>query len=82
MVAISQPWYNGSYTIAAKPIKTLESHYTMIQFLIIEYIHIENVVYIKYRYHNVQFMPTPCPILRGRGVPTKNAFLGGVMDII
>ena len=34
MVAISQPWYNGSYTIAAKPIKTLESHYTMIQFLI------------------------------------------------
>ena len=38
MVAISQPWYNGSYTIAAKPIKTLESHYTMIQFLIIVYI--------------------------------------------
>ena len=36
MVAISQLWYNGSYTIAAKPIKTLESHYTMIQFLIIE----------------------------------------------
>ena len=34
MVAISQLWYNGSYTIAAKPIKTLESHYTMIQFLI------------------------------------------------
>ena len=27
-------WYNGSYTIAAKPIKTLELHYTMIQFLI------------------------------------------------
>ena len=35
MVAISRPWYNGSYTIAAKPIKTLEFHYTMIQFLII-----------------------------------------------
>ena len=35
MVAISQLWYNGSYTIAAKPIKMLESHYTMIQFLII-----------------------------------------------
>ena len=35
MVAISQLWYNGSYTIAAQPIKTLESHYTMIQFLII-----------------------------------------------
>ena len=34
MVAISRVWYNGSYTIAAKPIKTLELHYTMIQFLI------------------------------------------------
>ena len=34
MDAISRVWYNGSYTIAAKPIKTLESHYTMIQFLI------------------------------------------------
>ena len=32
--AISRVWYNGSYTIAAKPIKTLELHYTMIQFLI------------------------------------------------
>ena len=27
-------YYPGSYTIAAKPIKTLELHYTMIQFLI------------------------------------------------
>ena len=35
MEAISRIWYNGSYTIAAKPIKTLELHYTMIQFLII-----------------------------------------------
>ena len=35
MDAISRIWYNGSYTIAAKPIKTLELHYTMIQFLII-----------------------------------------------
>ena len=35
MDAISRVWYNGSYTIAAKPIKTLELHYTMIQFLII-----------------------------------------------
>ena len=34
MVAISRVWYNGSYTTAAKPIKTLELHYTMIQFLI------------------------------------------------
>ena len=32
--AISWVWYNGSYTIASKPIKTLELHYTMIQFLI------------------------------------------------
>ena len=35
MDTISRVWYNGSYTIAAKPIKTLELHYTMIQFLII-----------------------------------------------
>ena len=28
-------WYNGSYTIIAKPIKTLELHYEMSQFLII-----------------------------------------------
>ena len=34
MDAISRVWYNGSYTIAAKPIKTLELHYTVIQFLI------------------------------------------------
>ena len=33
MVAISRPWYNSSYTMAAKPIKSLELHYTMIQFL-------------------------------------------------
>ena len=36
MVAFSWAWYNGSYTIAAKPIKSLELHYTMIQFLIIK----------------------------------------------
>ena len=34
MVSISWAWYNGSYTMAAKPIKLLELHYTMIQFLI------------------------------------------------
>ena len=34
MDAISRVWYIP-YTIAAKPIKTLELHYTMIQFLII-----------------------------------------------
>ena len=34
MDAISRVWCNGSYTIAAKPIKTLELHYAMIQFLI------------------------------------------------
>ena len=30
MVAISRAWYNGSYTMTAKPIKCLELHYTMI----------------------------------------------------
>ena len=28
-------WYNSSYTIMAKPIKTLELHYPIIYFLII-----------------------------------------------
>ena len=27
MVVISRAWYNGSYTMAAKPIKFLEFHY-------------------------------------------------------
>ena len=34
MVAISRAWYNGSYIMAAKPIKFLKLHYKMIQFLI------------------------------------------------
>ena len=33
-------WYNGSYTMMAKPMKSLELHYQMIQFLIIPIIHI------------------------------------------
>ena len=35
MVAFSWAWYNGSYTMASKPIKSLELHYTMVRFLII-----------------------------------------------
>ena len=46
MVAISRPWYNGSYTMAAKPIKSLELHYTMIQVLIILYILIFRLIFI------------------------------------
>ena len=42
MVAISRAWYNGSYTMAAKPIKSLELHYTMIQFLIIRDIRVQS----------------------------------------
>ena len=38
MVANSRTWYNGSYTMATKPIKSLELHYTMNQFLIISII--------------------------------------------
>ena len=34
VVTISLELYNGSYTMAAKPIQSLELHYTMIQFLI------------------------------------------------
>ena len=33
MVSISQAWYNDSYTMAAKPMKFLELHRTMVQFL-------------------------------------------------
>ena len=29
MVSISRAWYNGSYTMAAKPIKTVELRYTI-----------------------------------------------------
>ena len=32
-------WYNGSYTMMAKPMKSLELHYPMIQFLITVLIH-------------------------------------------
>jgi len=32
---IWRAWYSGSYTMATKPIKYLELHYTMTQFLII-----------------------------------------------
>ena len=31
---IRRAWYNGSYTMMAKPIRALELHYPMIQFLI------------------------------------------------
>ena len=46
MVSISRVWYNCSYTMAAKPIKSLELHYTMIQFLINIYIMQISFVYI------------------------------------
>ena len=35
-INIWRAWYNGSYTMMAKPIRALELHYPMIQFLIIE----------------------------------------------
>ena len=47
MDAISRVWYNGSYTIAAKPIKTLELHYTMIQFLIKKQLYNTSLWYTK-----------------------------------
>ena len=45
MAAISRAWYYGSYTMAAKPIKCLQLHYTMIQFLIITIIPRKHVEY-------------------------------------
>ena len=32
---IWRAWYNGSYTLMLKPIRALELHYPMIQFLVI-----------------------------------------------
>ena len=32
-VLVWRAWYNGSYTMMAKPITTLELHYPMIKFL-------------------------------------------------
>ena len=34
IVAVSLTWYNGSYTMVAEPIKYLELHYSMTQFLV------------------------------------------------
>ena len=50
MVAFSWAWYNGSYTMAAKPIKSLELHYTMIQFLITSNIWTVNVYFSSQKY--------------------------------
>ena len=35
MVTTSRVWYNGSYAMTAKPIKSLELQYTMIQSLMV-----------------------------------------------
>ena len=37
---IWRAWHNGSHTMTAKPIRALELHYPMIQFLIIAYINL------------------------------------------
>ena len=47
MVAISRACYNGSYTMAAKPIKSLELHYTMIQFLITRFTQLSTTFFHK-----------------------------------
>ena len=49
LVSISEAWYNGSYTMAAKPIKSL--YYKMIQFLISNVIILCNVLHTHY-YNN------------------------------
>ena len=53
MFAISRSWYNGSYTMAAKPIKSLELHYTMIQFLIIGFILIASSLEVRRKIYPV-----------------------------
>ena len=49
MVATSRAWYNGSYTMAAQPIKTLELQYTMIQFLIMAVGSLRAMVYLAFQ---------------------------------
>ena len=41
-------WYNGSYTMMAKPVKSLELHYPMIQFLIIRVINRATVARVMF----------------------------------
>ena len=49
MVDISRAWYNGSCSMAAKPIMSLELHiYTMIQFLINVIVYIIVVITFPY----------------------------------
>ena len=38
-LVFNRAWYNGSYTMMAKPIRALELHYPMTQFLMIYNIH-------------------------------------------
>ena len=48
---------NGSYTMAAKPIKSLELHYTMIQFLIIEVICVIIFLTTRLSFASQEFVP-------------------------
>ena len=59
MVAFSSAWYNGSYTMAAKPIKSLELHYTMIQFLIMSYMLYIYCHVISYILNSIAFISHP-----------------------
>ena len=70
IIVFTRAWYNGSYTMAAEPIKSLELHYTMIQFLIKEIM--SCVLFIKtvnglnpgvmsYRYVNYDHSGECCP---------------------
>ena len=59
MVSISRAWYNGSYTMAAKPIKSFELHCTMIQFLIkidrlAQFYYVGQRCYIRWWHQSIQ----------------------------
>ena len=45
---VGRAQYNGSYTMATKPIKFLELHYTMTQFLIIVHIELKELNHFMY----------------------------------
>ena len=51
MAALPLAWYNGLYTMASKPIKSLELHYTMIQFSIISLLILSFASAVQNRFH-------------------------------
>ena len=56
---IWRAWYNGSYTMMAKPIRAVELHYPLIQFIIIKIIGAISMkgYFSKRQYHLQNLIP-------------------------